>query len=279
MFKNQLKLIRKKHQMSQSELASRLNVKQSTIANYEKGVRVPNLESLIEIADLFNMSLDELTGRKVVPSDDLIKLSDAFLDYLMDDEWHKAENLAEKLRIKTDLKTVYFKLFRYALTKIGWLWEVGAITIAQEHQLSDQIASMISSMNVQGKKHLGYKHNGEKVLGMTIKGEKHLFGLKMLFSVLEIEGYEARFIGEAIPLEDLIQTINEQGFNKLIISISSRLHIPELKVLLKEVKGIDIIVVGCAANIIEHEASYTSYEACMEAILCQNKKLMKDNQS
>lgn len=60
---NELKRYRKKHNLSQAEIAKKINVSQQAYANYENGTRLPNIEILIKIADEYGVSLDILTGR------------------------------------------------------------------------------------------------------------------------------------------------------------------------------------------------------------------------
>lgn len=62
-FAKRLKEIRKEWNLSQKNLAENLGYARTTIANYEQNTRVPSLETISEIADYFNVSLDYLFGR------------------------------------------------------------------------------------------------------------------------------------------------------------------------------------------------------------------------
>lgn len=61
-FKDILKYLRKREDISQAELAFRLGVTPSTIGNYESGTRHPTYEIEEAIADYFNVSIDFLRG-------------------------------------------------------------------------------------------------------------------------------------------------------------------------------------------------------------------------
>jgi transcriptional regulator with XRE-family HTH domain len=50
--------------MSQSQLASKLWLDRSSISGYEIGKRMPDILILWEMAEIMNVSLDELVGRK-----------------------------------------------------------------------------------------------------------------------------------------------------------------------------------------------------------------------
>lgn len=61
--KNVLKEFRIKNKYTQEFVAKYLNITQQAYANYERGKRLPDIEKLIMLADLYNVSLDILTGR------------------------------------------------------------------------------------------------------------------------------------------------------------------------------------------------------------------------
>lgn len=59
---NRLRELREALGISMREAASRLNMPYTTYVNYEKGTREPNSETLIQLADFFNTSIDFLLG-------------------------------------------------------------------------------------------------------------------------------------------------------------------------------------------------------------------------
>lgn len=63
MFKDKLKELRARNNLTQRELAQKLNLSYGTIAMYETGKRSPDYDTLNKIADLFNVSTDFLLGR------------------------------------------------------------------------------------------------------------------------------------------------------------------------------------------------------------------------
>lgn len=63
-----LKEIRKSKGISQLKLALALNTNQNTVSRYETGEREPDLNTLIQIADYFNVSIDYLLERTDNPT-------------------------------------------------------------------------------------------------------------------------------------------------------------------------------------------------------------------
>lgn len=63
MFGKRLAELRNQKELSQYELADRLNLSRTQLANYEQGKREPDFETLVLLADFFEVSLDYLLGR------------------------------------------------------------------------------------------------------------------------------------------------------------------------------------------------------------------------
>ena len=63
-FGERLKELRTEHKLGQVELAAKIQVSKGIISLWENGKREPTLSYLIALADFFNVSLDELTGRE-----------------------------------------------------------------------------------------------------------------------------------------------------------------------------------------------------------------------
>lgn len=55
-----IKFYRKQLKMTQSELASLLSGKKSLVSNYETGYSTPDIYTLCKLAEIFDITLDEL---------------------------------------------------------------------------------------------------------------------------------------------------------------------------------------------------------------------------
>ena len=59
-----IKFYRKAMGLTQEKLANLLNGRKSLVSNYENAYSMPDILTLIKLADVFQVSLDELVGRK-----------------------------------------------------------------------------------------------------------------------------------------------------------------------------------------------------------------------
>ena len=69
-FNNKLYELRKQKGLSQEELANRLNVSRQTVSKWEVGESSPDMEKLVAISELFDISLDELVLDKAVKKEE-----------------------------------------------------------------------------------------------------------------------------------------------------------------------------------------------------------------
>lgn len=62
-FQERLTELRKLNHMTQRQVSQTLNISQPSYIRYENGSAEPNLENLVRLADLFDVSVDYLLGR------------------------------------------------------------------------------------------------------------------------------------------------------------------------------------------------------------------------
>ena len=60
-----LKMLMKGQDLKQQELAEEIGISQSAISSWLSGKKEPSIESLWKLADYFDVSIDELVGRKL----------------------------------------------------------------------------------------------------------------------------------------------------------------------------------------------------------------------
>ncbi len=63
-FCERLNELRKAEKLTQRDMAEKLNIVQPSYIRYENGTAEPSQETLIKIAEIFDVSVDYLLGRK-----------------------------------------------------------------------------------------------------------------------------------------------------------------------------------------------------------------------
>ncbi|MBQ8284657.1 MAG: helix-turn-helix transcriptional regulator [Clostridia bacterium] len=59
----ELRTIRRVHNITQTELSKATQIPQSTISAWEQGVNIPNVADCMRLADFYGITVDELLGR------------------------------------------------------------------------------------------------------------------------------------------------------------------------------------------------------------------------
>lgn len=78
--KLRIKELREEFHLTQKELADKLSNVQRNVSNWENGTSEPDCETILKLAEIFKVSVDELFGRdgtesdKILPKDDMREL-------------------------------------------------------------------------------------------------------------------------------------------------------------------------------------------------------------
>ena len=103
-FGNRLKKIRSDNNLTQEELANKIDTTRSNIANYENDRNMPSLEILERLSKLFNCSLDYLLGTSDIRNLEN-KLKEEFEKlYSEDIKGLTKEEISEALRLYKKIK-------------------------------------------------------------------------------------------------------------------------------------------------------------------------------
>ena len=65
MLRENLKIFRKRKGLTQENVAEALNVVRQTVSKWEKGISVPDADMLIRLAEILDVSVNELIGSSV----------------------------------------------------------------------------------------------------------------------------------------------------------------------------------------------------------------------
>lgn len=100
-FGNILKNLRQDNNMTQDELAKKIDTSRSNIANYENGKNMPSVDILEKISKLFGVSTDYLLGKSDIRNPEEFKYAynrPKEADGLSDEEVNDALRLYKKMK-------------------------------------------------------------------------------------------------------------------------------------------------------------------------------------
>ncbi len=136
---------------------------------------------------------------------------------------------------KLDLATLYLEVFQPSLREIGRLWQQNEITVAEEH-----LATAITQI-AMGRLYVDFcstaTPNGRTILAACGADERHELGLRMVCDLLELEGWDARFLGAAVPDDGLVAMVLSDRPDALALSASIAPHLPPLRATIQAVRA------------------------------------------
>lgn len=59
-----IRFFRKANILTQEELSKQLGGSKNLVSNYENGISTPDIYTLVKLADIFDITIDELVGRE-----------------------------------------------------------------------------------------------------------------------------------------------------------------------------------------------------------------------
>ncbi len=106
-FPNTLKMLREKRGYSQKQLAEALHVSKNSVSHYELGVSMPSIDIIMNMADIFDVSIDYLLGRSSV------NLSKRLLEKSLEKKTTAGIVLESILRLDKEHRNDLLKILHY----------------------------------------------------------------------------------------------------------------------------------------------------------------------
>lgn len=148
---------------------------------------------------------------------------------------HRSVNtIVEEAMGRGGYRATAIELVQPALYEVGHQWQRGRVTVAQEH-----LATAISQRAL-AKAYLSATFappSGRTALLACVEGNAHSLGLRMVADMLEMEGYEASFLGADVPTADVVKLVAERRPALLGLSVSLPTQLSVARSLIEELRA------------------------------------------
>lgn len=132
----------------------------------------------------------------------LAEFAESFLDALIAGDRIRAEKIVgHALATGVEPETIHVRVIGRAMERVGELWEVDRLTVADEH-LATAIGHQVL-MKLIDPLQVAPFHSRENVLLAAVQGQQHVLGLRMIADVLEGAGFNVLYLGADVPVEAL----------------------------------------------------------------------------
>jgi len=141
---------------------------------------------------------------------------DVLVKALVSGDRSEAERLSKQiLGAVWDVECFYLQVLEPVLRRIGRQWENQQITTAQEHIASALVTRMMSEMysSIEAS-----SRPERRVVVSAGPSERHQIGAWMVADLLELRGWDTRFLGADTPALDLLSLL--ESFNPHVLALS-----------------------------------------------------------
>ena len=139
----------------------------------------------------------------------------------------------EALREGHATMDVYTHVFQDGLYKIGHRWQMGQITVAQEHMATATVQYVIAQMYSELPM---AAHSRGRAVVTGVQGEFHQVGANIVADMLEADGWDVRFLGTNMPHRGILAAVSDGEINLLGISATMLFNLPHVRALVLEVR-------------------------------------------
>jgi methanogenic corrinoid protein MtbC1 len=132
------------------------------------------------------------------------------------------------------IDAVHIDLIQAAQYEIGRLWENNVISIAVEHQATAISQLALAHLYERLPRQLS---NGKQVLLACVEGELHDMGSRIVADLLEMAGFQVRFLGANVPAPSLAERVEAAAPDLVALSATMTFHLPALKSAVEHVRA------------------------------------------
>ena len=119
-FSDNLKKIRKEHNLSQEQIAEQLGVSRQSVSKWEQGLAYPEMDKMLSLCKIFNINIDDLLNQDInevnntkQAKNNINKFIDDFLEYIT-----KTIDMFSNMNLKQKLKCIFEQLVIIAFITI-----------------------------------------------------------------------------------------------------------------------------------------------------------------
>jgi MerR family transcriptional regulator, light-induced transcriptional regulator len=205
--------------------------------------------------------LDELDRAPAVPpaflqpGASLAGLAGQYLEALLRTDRQAARVLIlDELKRRTSVEDIYLHVFQPSQYEIGRLWQIGQVSVAQEHYCTAATQWVIAQLYPHIAKQRA-RQNGRRILIFCVSGELHELGSRMVADFFELSGWQTDYLGANLPANGLAQILGSRRLDAVAISATMTFHLPAVRDLIAVLRatpagaGIPVLVGGYPFNI------------------------------
>lgn len=158
----------------------------------------------------------------------LTSLRDRYLKAQLAGDRREALRLIVDEGLATGISVVSLQsdVIQAAQHEIGRLWQRNVVSIAQEHMATAISQLVLSALFERAKPQ---PRLGKKLVLACVEGELHDLPARLVADVLDVDGFDVRFLGANVPHDDLIKAIVSERPDVIGLSVTMTFNVTSLR--------------------------------------------------
>lgn len=163
------------------------------------------------------------------------RLAQAYLAALLAGKRDVASRLVlQAIGAGTTVEDIYVQVLQPCQHEIGRLWQIDAISVAQEHYCTAATQLVMSQLYSYL---FSTPRKARSLVATCIAGDLHEIGVRMVSDLFELDGWDTYFVGANAPIDSVIRTVRERRADALAVSMTLTTHIPFVRSLIEEMRA------------------------------------------
>ncbi len=159
---------------------------------------------------------------------DLAQLKERYLVAQLEGNRREAMRLIldEGLERGASALQLAMEVIQEAQREIGRLWQEDQLNIAQEHMATAISQAVLAHLYQRA---IPEPALHKKILVACVEGEQHDFPARLVADVLDLAGFNVRFLGANVPTESLLKILAAERPDLLALSVTMTFNLPALR--------------------------------------------------
>lgn len=120
------------------------------------------------------------------------------------------------------LNDIYVEILAESMHRVGDLWHTARISVAEEHYCTSVTQMAMSQMYPQL---FSSERKNRRILCACPGTELHEMGSRMVADLFENDGWDSTYLGAAVPVDAMLQSIGEQTPDLVALSVTMPQHL------------------------------------------------------
>jgi len=179
--------------------------------------------------------------REYTAPDTVVRLSryekeiEAYMACLFQKNTRKAVELIQQFADQgIGLDDIYVEILSESMRRVGELWHTAEITVDTEHYCTS--VTQMAMAQMYDRLFDGMRKN-KTILSVCPGMELHEMGARIISDLFENHGWDSIFLGAAVPVDYIIDSVRENQPDLITLSVSMPQHLIDCEKAVREIKG------------------------------------------